>query len=69
VKIGDKVIFRGTRIFWFTNMIDNGNKLTIGQEYTISSIITASSWTGITLNETGDLEYNASWFDKVKDNA
>ncbi len=61
-KIGDKVIFTGTTMFWFTDIIANGKKLKKGAKYTIKSKQIASSWTGITLEETGDLEYNLGWF-------
>ena len=67
LKIGDKVKFVGNRMewFWFTDIIANGKKLTKGAIYTVSGIEEASSWTGITLKETGDLVYNDHWFKPV----
>ena len=65
-KAGDKVRFMGTEIFWFTNMIEDANNLLkVGEIYTVASTSIASSWTGVTLTETGDKKYNLFWFDKV----
>jgi len=59
---GDKVIFKGTHMFWFTNIIENGKKLEIGKEYTLGDIAPASSWCSVTLEETGDLQYSLDFF-------
>lgn len=66
MKVGDKVKFTGTRPLWFTNIVDNGNKLRKGAIYKVSYYKPASSWTAIKLAETGDLEYSASWFEVIK---
>lgn len=62
MKKGDKVKFLGTRTFWFTDVIENANKLDKTTIYTVSEIREFSSWTAIKLAETGDLEYNDVWF-------
>jgi hypothetical protein len=59
---GDKIQFKGVGPFWFNNMVENGKKLQKFEVYTIKTVKIASSWTGITLEETGDLEYSAGWF-------
>jgi hypothetical protein len=65
-KVGDRVKYLGTRMFWFTNIIKNAeDNLTVGTVYTISKVDIASSWIGITLVETGDLVYSYSWFKPV----
>lgn len=62
-KPGDIVQFRGVGPFWFTNMVENAKKnLRKFGVYKIKAVKVASSWTGITLEETGDLEYSAGWF-------
>lgn len=63
LKTGDKVIFTGVKPFWFTDITTNGYKLEVGRKYTIKSRKTNSSWSNITLEETGDLEYNLAWFE------
>jgi hypothetical protein len=65
MKKGDKVRFLGTRMFWFTDVIDNGNKLSKGAVYTVSEVREFSSWTSLKLEETGDMEYNHVWFEIV----
>ena len=65
IKAGDKVKFKGVGPHWFLDMIENGKKLTAGKVYTISSKRIASSWTCITLEETGDKEYSLGWFTLV----
>jgi len=58
-----KVVFNGSKLFWFTNMIKNADdNLVIGQEYTLKTVEVASSSCIITLQETGDLQYSLSWF-------
>ena len=63
IKAGDKVKFIKVGPFWFTDLIENGKKLTKGKVYTVSTKSIASSWTGITLEETGDKEYSLGWFE------
>jgi len=65
MKVGDKVKFLGTRMFWFPNMIENANKLSKENVYTVSYFHEYSSWTCIKLEETGDLLYNHIWFQVV----
>ena len=66
-KAGDKVKFIGLpkhRMFWFPKMItDAEENLTVGTIYTLSEVSVASSWTGYKLVETGDLQYNSTWFE------
>lgn len=64
-KTGDKIKFTGTKMFWFTDMIENGDKLIRGKKYTISYLEMASCWTMVKLKETGQLQYNLGWFKKV----
>lgn len=60
---GDKLIYKGTHTFWFTNIIKNAeDNLVKGKEYTLKKIDVASSWCCITLEETGDKEYSLSFF-------
>lgn len=65
-KVGDKVKLRKVGPHWYTYLIDNANKLTKGKVYTVSYFREWSSWTEIRFKETGDLEYNHTWFDVVK---
>jgi hypothetical protein len=61
---GAKLKYKGTHIFWFTNLIENAEKnLVKGQEYTLKKIDVASSWCHIWLEETGDIDYSLSFFD------
>lgn len=66
-NIGDKVKFVGknSNYFWYVNLIENSKKLDKKKEYTISEISIASSWTSVKLLETGDLQYNLGWFEKI----
>ncbi len=62
-KPGTKVKYKGTHMFWFTNMIENAKKnLVVGQEYTLKTVDIASSWVRVQLEETGDLDYALSFF-------
>ena len=68
IRIGDRLRFTGTSWHWFTDMIANAERdLKVGEIYTLKSISVASSWTGITLDETGDIKYCLSWFEEHKD--
>ena len=64
---GDKVIFTKEEPFyhWFTDRIENAKALDKTKTYTVNEISVASSSTGVTLEETGDLQYELCWFDKV----
>lgn len=67
-KVGSKVTFTGTRMFWFVNMVKDANELLeIGKEYTISKIELASSWCGIVLEEFPSHKFALSWFDYEKE--
>lgn len=66
-KKGDKIIFKQAGPHWFTDRVENAKKLEEGKEYTVTNISIASSSTGVTLKETGDLIYELCWFD-VKEN-
>ena len=67
-KNGSKVIFKGTRMFWFKNMIENANKLLeVDKEYTISKIELASSWCAVILEEFPDNKFALNWFEYTKD--
>jgi hypothetical protein len=64
--VGDKVKIGKIRAFWFIDMVDNAKRLNKDKVYTISTVEVASSWTGITLKETGDIKYIAHHFQIVK---
>lgn len=61
-KVGDKITFDKVGPFWFTDMLENAKQLVKGQQYTVSKINIASSWTGVRLEETGESQYSLSWF-------
>jgi hypothetical protein len=65
-KVGDKIRFRESTMHWFTNRIENAKKLVSGQVYTVKKISVDSSSTGVMLEETGELEYELCWFDKLE---
>lgn len=63
-KVGSKVTFTGTRMFWFVNMVKDANELLeIGKEYTIAKVELASSWCGVVLKEFPDNTFALSWFE------
>ena len=67
-KVGDQVVFkRSSEWHYFLSRVENAKKLEVGKEYTVTNIIVASSSTGVTLKETGDLVYELCWFD-IKEN-
>lgn len=67
-KIGSKVIFKGTTKFWFTNIVEDANKLLeVGKEYTIKKLELASSWCGVVLEEFPDNRFALNWFDHEKE--
>jgi hypothetical protein len=67
-KIGSKVTFRGTTMFWFVNIVKDANDLLeIGKEYTIKKLELASSWCGVILEEFPDHKFSLSFFDYEKE--
>ena len=64
-KVGDQVIFKKSTKHWFINREENAKKLVSDQVYTVKKISVASSSTGVKLEETGELEYELCWFDKL----
>ena len=67
-KRGDKIIFKKAGTWhYFKDRIENAKKLEEGKTYTVKEISVASSSTGVTLKETGNLVYELCWFD-VKEN-
>lgn len=63
-NIGSKVTFKGTTKFWFTNIIEDANKLLeVGKEYTVSKIQLASSWCGVVLEEYPEKIFALNWFE------
>ena len=63
---GAKLLYRGTHVFWFTDIVANAEqKLRKGEIYTLKTIRIASSWARITLEETGDTEFALGFFDYV----
>ena len=67
-KIGSKVTFRGTTMFWFVNIVKDANELLeVGKEYTISKLELASSWCAVILEEFPEHKFSLSFFDYVKE--
>jgi hypothetical protein len=67
-KIGSKVTFKGTHMFWFVNIVKDANELLeVGKEYTISKLKLASSWCGVILEEFPDHKFSLSWFNHEKE--
>jgi hypothetical protein len=65
-KRGDKIVFREAGTWhYFRERIENAKILEEGKEYTVTNISVASSSTGVTLKETGNLVYELGWFDKI----
>lgn len=66
-KKGEKMKFIGAGKFhFFTDVIDNAKTLTIGDILTVSCCSPASSWCPIKFVETGDLTFEAAWFERIK---
>jgi len=62
-KIGNKLTYIGTHIFWYKNYIENAEKeLFIGHKYTLSEISVASSWVKIKLQEKPDMYFPLNFF-------
>jgi len=67
-KIGSKITFKGTHMFWFTNIVKDANELLeVGKEYTISKLKLASSWCAVILEEFPEHKFSLSFFDYDKD--
>ena len=67
-KISSKVTFKGTTKFWFTNIVEDANKLLeVGKEYTITKIELASSWCAVILDEFPEHKFALSWFEYPKE--
>jgi hypothetical protein len=62
---GDRVVFVEAGPQWFLNRIENARHLVPGQTYTVKALRVASSNTAVTLQETGDLDYELGWFSHV----
>ena len=63
---GDRLRFLGTREFWFTDIVAEAERLLrVGEVYTLKSVRAFSSWTEITLAETGSTPYNDVWFERL----
>lgn len=66
-KVGDQIVFKKAGDWhYFLNRIENAKKLEAGKTYTVKEISVASSSTGVKLEETGELEYELCWFDKLE---
>ncbi len=65
MKVGDRVKFLRTQMFWFQDIVEAANKLDKEKVYTVSWLYEHSSWTAITLVETGPQIYNHAWFEVV----
>jgi len=65
-KKGDKIVFKEAGPHWFLDRINNAKKLEAGKTYTVKEILVASSSTGVTLEETGDLMYELGWFETLE---
>jgi len=67
-KIGSKVTFKGTHMFWFVNIVKDANELLeVGKEYTITKLELASSWCAVIIEEFPDKKFSLSFFDYVKE--
>lgn len=67
-SIGSKVVFKGTHMLWFQNIIKDANELLeIGKEYTITKLGLNSSWCSVVLEEFPDKKFALSFFTHSKD--
>jgi len=67
-KIGSKVKFKGTHMFWFKNMVDDAKELLkVDKDYTISDLRLCSSWCTTRLEEFPDNKFPLSFFEYDKD--
>ena len=63
---GSKLRYRGTHMFWFTNIVEDAERhLEVGTLYTLSKISLASSWAAVSLEETGETVYSLSFFEVI----
>jgi hypothetical protein len=66
-KPGAKLRYRGTCLFWFTDIIANAEReLVVGEIYTLKTIEIFSSWASITLEETGETEFAFGFFEAIE---
>ena len=62
-KVGSKVTFRGTHMFWFTNIVKDANELLeLDKEYTIFKLGLNSSWCSVVLEEFPEHKFSLSFF-------
>lgn len=62
-KVGSKITYKGTHAFWFTNIIKDAEELLEkDKSYTIQSLIPASSWCAVKLEEFPEHEFALSFF-------
>lgn len=62
-KVGSKVTFTSSHMFWFKNIIKDADELLeIGKEYTVSKLVLASSWCGVRVEEFPDKVFALSFF-------
>jgi len=67
-KIGSKIKFKGTHMFWFVNIVKDANELLeLGKEYTITKLQLASSWCGVVVEEFPEHKFSLSFFEYEKD--
>ena len=67
-KVGSKAAYKGTHMFWFTNIIKDAEELLgVGKEYTVAKLVLASSWCGVRLEEFPDKVFALSFFTYDKD--
>lgn len=67
-KAGSKVIYNGTKPFWFTNIVkDAEDNLEVGKQYTVLRIELASSWCAVILEEFQDFKFSLSFFSYNKE--
>ena len=67
-QIGSKIKFKGTNMFWFTNIVKDANELLeLGKEYTITKLQLASSWCGVVVQEFPEHKFSLSFFEFNKD--
>lgn len=63
---GAKLRYRGAHLSMFTNLAANAEReLKLGETYTLKMIQLASSWACVTLEETGDTEFQLNFFDDL----
>ena len=69
-EVGTKVTFKGVRLFWYNNIIQDANDLLeVGKEYTLLKLEPMSSWCKIVLEEFPDKVFTLSFFDYEDSNS